>query len=63
MAEYILSQQLCMGDNIHCSYLIHLLQVTYKPIISSDVENKEKGRAQIHVDKIPGAYTLTVPDI
>ncbi|XP_026996254.2 guanylate cyclase 2G isoform X2 [Tachysurus fulvidraco] len=38
-------------------------KVTYKPIIGSDVENKEKGRAQIQVDKIPGAYTLTVPDI
>ncbi|XP_060743863.1 guanylate cyclase 2G [Tachysurus vachellii] len=38
-------------------------KVTYKPNISSDVEKKEQGRAQIHVDKIPGAYTLTVPDI
>lgn len=53
-----------MLDNIYCSYLMHLLQVTYKPNISSDVERKEKGRThKIHVDKIPGAYTLTVPDI
>ncbi|XP_053496401.1 guanylate cyclase 2G [Ictalurus furcatus] len=40
-------------------------EVTYKPNISCDVESKEKGRThKIHdVDKIPGAYTLTVPDI
>ncbi|TSK14762.1 Guanylate cyclase 2G [Bagarius yarrelli] len=37
--------------------------VIYKPNMSSVVESKEKGRNQFQADKIPGAYTLTVPDI
>lgn len=62
--EFILNQQICMWNIIYCSYLIHLLQLTYKPNISSDLESKEKGRTnKIHDDKIPGANTLTIPDI